>query len=83
MWGGDPVPAVEVVRDALAGVAVERHIPFVDPLRERWITGDRRLGTGNAPAYILPDRVHPNPAGARYIASRLVADLRQLRLTTP
>jgi lysophospholipase L1-like esterase len=83
MWGGDPTPPVEDVRDALAGVASEQHVPFVDPLRERWITGDRKLGTGNAPMYILRDGVHPTVAGAHYIAGRLVADLRALRLAKP
>jgi lysophospholipase L1-like esterase len=83
MWGGDPTPPVEDVRDALAGVAGEQHVPFVDPLKERWITGDRVQGTGNAPMYILHDGVHPSTEGARYIATRLVADLRTLKLAKP
>jgi lysophospholipase L1-like esterase len=83
MWGGDPTLEVEDVRDALVGVASEQHIPFVDPLRERWITGDRVQGTGNAPKYILQDGVHPTTAGARYIADRFVADLRALKLARP
>jgi lysophospholipase L1-like esterase len=83
MWGGDPTRAVEDVRDALAGVANERHVPFVDPLRERWITGDRVQGTGNAPMYILHDGIHPTTVGARYISDRFVADLRRLKLATP
>jgi lysophospholipase L1-like esterase len=83
MWGGDPTRAVEDVRDALAGVADEEHVPFIDPLREHWITGDRVQGTGNAPMYILHDGVHPTTEGARYIAGRLVADLRTLKLAKP
>jgi lysophospholipase L1-like esterase len=83
MWGGDPIPSVEDVRDALAGVASEQHVPFIDPLREHWITGDRVRGTGNARIYILHDGVHPTTAGARYIATRLVADLRKLKLAKP
>ncbi len=83
MWGGDPTPSVEAVRDALAGVSREEHVPFVDPLRERWITGDRVQGTGNAPEYILRDGIHPSTEGARYIAARFVADLHRLRLTRP
>jgi lysophospholipase L1-like esterase len=83
MWGGDPIPSVEEIRDALAGVASERHVPFIDPLREHWITGDRIQGTGNAPMYILHDGIHPSTAGARYISTKLVADLRRLRLTRP
>jgi lysophospholipase L1-like esterase len=83
MWGGDPIPSVEDVRDALAGVAAEQQVPFIDPLRERWITGDRVQGTGNAPMYILHDGIHPSTAGARYISTRLVADLRKLKLAKP
>ena len=83
MWGGDPTRPVEEVRDALAGVASEQRVPFIDPLRERWITGDRVQGTGNAPMYILRDGIHPSTAGAHYIAGRLVADLRALKLAKP
>jgi lysophospholipase L1-like esterase len=83
MWGGDPIRSVEGIRDALAGVAGEQQVPFVDPLREHWITGDRAQGTGNAPMYILHDGVHPSTAGARYISMRLVADLRRLKLAKP
>jgi lysophospholipase L1-like esterase len=84
MWGtGTPEPSVLAIRDALEGVAHELGIPFIDPLREQWITGDRRDGTGNAAEYILSDRVHPTPEGHRYIAGRLVADLKRLGLTEP
>lgn len=83
MWGGDPKPDVLAIRDALAGVAQERHIPFIDPLREQWITGDRDKGTGNAPRYIVADGIHPTPEGAVYLAQRLIDDLRVLNLTRP
>ncbi|GAA2093672.1 SGNH/GDSL hydrolase family protein [Actinomadura alba] len=84
MWGtGTPEPSVLRIRDALEGVAHEVGIPFIDPLREQWITGDLRDGTGNAPHYILRDRVHPTPAGHRYIATRLAADLERLDLAHP
>jgi lysophospholipase L1-like esterase len=84
MWGdGRPTRAVVGVRDTLSEVAARQHVPFVDPLREQWITGDRRTGTGNAGLYILSDGVHPNSEGARYIAGRLVADLRRLGLASP
>lgn len=83
MWGGDPVPEATAVRDALAAVAVRARVPFIDPLAEKWITGNRDEGTGNAPRYILSDGTHPTPAGARYIADRLVTDLRKLHLATP
>lgn len=83
MWGGDPTPQATAVRDALAGVAAQAHVPFIDPLAEKWITGSRADGTGNAPRFILSDGTHPTPAGARYIAGRLVTDLRKLHLATP
>lgn len=83
MWGGDPVSSVTAVRDALAAVADQAGVPFVDPLGEQWITGNRRRGTGNAPGYILSDGIHPTPDGARHIAERLTADLRRLQLTKP
>lgn len=75
MWGGDPTPAALRVRDAVRKVASTRHVPFIDPLAEKWITGDQSEGTGNAPRYILPDQTHPTPAGHRHLATRLQADL--------
>jgi lysophospholipase L1-like esterase len=83
MWGGDPTRDVEDIRDALSGVAGQQHVPIIDPLREHWITGNVAKGTGNAPTYILRDGIHPTSAGARYIAARLVADLRELKLARP
>lgn len=83
-WGtGDPTPSVLAIRDALEMVAYELDIPFIDPLHEQWVTGDRLDGTGNAGQYILPDRVHPTPEGHRYIATRLAADLKLLGLERP
>ena len=58
-------------------------MPFIDPLHERWITGNRRKGTGNAAEYILSDDTHPNAEGARYIADQFVEDLRRLKLVRP
>jgi lysophospholipase L1-like esterase len=84
MWGdGAPTRGVQDIRDALEGVAGQQHVPFIDPLREQWITGDRRRGTGNASLYILSDGTHPSAEGARYLAGRLVTDLRRLKLTRP
>jgi lysophospholipase L1-like esterase len=83
MWGGDPPPASLRVRDALKGVASELGLPFIDPLGERWITGGVRRKSGNARLYIRRDGIHPNPAGNRYFADRLVADLRRLGLDQP
>lgn len=83
LWGSDPPPAGLQVRDALAAAAGERHVPFIDPLAEQWITGDIHSGVGNAPQYIRPDGTHPNVAGNRYVAGRFITDLRKLGLTHP
>ncbi|MFC0037434.1 SGNH/GDSL hydrolase family protein [Actinomadura rayongensis] len=84
LWGnGSPPPDALAVRDALALTAEHAKIPFVDPISEGWITGNHADGTGNAPRYILPDGTHPTVAGGRYVAARLVQDLRRLGLTHP
>jgi lysophospholipase L1-like esterase len=84
MWGnGAPDPSVLEIRDALSAVARTLKIPFIDPLGERWITGYRADHDGNASRYILRDGVHPNLVGHRYIATRLVGELRRLGLADP
>jgi lysophospholipase L1-like esterase len=83
-WGNEnPQPGVLAVRDALRGVSGQFGVPFIDPIGERWITGNRASGTGNAPGYIRPDGVHPTIEGHRYLATRLGDDLRRLRLASP
>ncbi|KAB2342333.1 SGNH/GDSL hydrolase family protein [Actinomadura rudentiformis] len=84
IWGNDtPLPTTLAIRDVLRGVAQELKIPFIDPIAERWITGNRATGTGNAPGYIRPDGVHPTIEGHRYLATRLVADIKRLGLEHP
>jgi lysophospholipase L1-like esterase len=83
LWGSDPPPKGLQVRDALADVAGELRVPFIDPLAEQWITGDIHSGIGNAQAYIRGDGTHPNPAGNRYFADRFIAALRKHGLTRP
>jgi lysophospholipase L1-like esterase len=81
LWGNQSPPARALaVRDALRQVAGQAGVPFIDPIAERWITGDRRLGAGNAVRYISPDGTHPTPEGHRYLAARLVTDLKRLGL---
>jgi len=84
IWGtGTPPQGAIGVRDALRDLARQLGVPFIDPIGERWITGDPLTGVGNAPQYIKGDRTHPNPAGHRYLATRLAGDLRRLGLDQP
>ncbi|MEV4257614.1 SGNH/GDSL hydrolase family protein [Spirillospora sp. NPDC049652] len=84
LWGSDhPSAGALAVRDGLRTVAGQFKVPFIDPLAERWITGDRDEGTGNAPRFVKPDRVHPTPDGHRYLATRLAEDLRKAGLAHP
>lgn len=85
IWVGEPSPAILQVRDALKGVADELHVPFIDPLREQWITGNisMRKRTGTARHYIRRDGIHPNMAGNRYLGQLLVNDLHRLGLDRP
>ena len=84
LWGtGSPVPGVIAIRDELKRLAGQLGIPFIDPIGEKWITGDRSAGTGNAVHFIKADRTHPTPAGHRYVATRLAADIERLGLAHP
>ena len=84
IWGNQTPPRGAVaVRDALREVARRLQIPFVDPIAERWFTGNRAHGTGNAARYIQRDGTHPNQEGHRYLATRLVESLKRLGLTQP
>ncbi|WP_067489525.1 SGNH/GDSL hydrolase family protein [Actinomadura hibisca] len=84
IWGNEaPPPNAVAVRDALRGVAGELGVPFVDPIGEQWITGNRATGTGNATGFIRSDGVHPTVEGHRYLAARLAEDLRRLGLAHP
>lgn len=84
IWGtGTPTRGAIAVRDALKDLAGKLGIPFIDPIGERWITGDTATGQGNAARYIKRDRTHPTEAGHRYLATRLARDLRQMGLAQP
>lgn len=80
MWGGDPTHDALRVRSAVRSAARSQRVPFIDPLGEKWITGDRGAGTGNAVKYVLPDQTHPTAEGHLYLAERLRADLAKDRL---
>ncbi|WP_433327103.1 SGNH/GDSL hydrolase family protein [Spirillospora sp. CA-294931] len=84
IWGNEtPPPRALAVRDALRDVARQQGIPFLDPIVERWITGNRIQGSGNAPDFIRRDGVHPTPAGHRHLATRLVEGVNRLGLAQP
>lgn len=55
--------------------AAKIHSYFIDPNAEGWITAAK---TG---PMTISDHVHPDPAGHRYIAKHLTADLKRLGLT--
>lgn len=83
LWGGDPPPQALRVRDTLRETATTLQVPFIDPLAERWITGNIHGKTGNARRFILRDGTHPTAAGNRYIADKLVVELRVRGLDSP
>ncbi|WP_157254735.1 SGNH/GDSL hydrolase family protein [Nonomuraea typhae] len=68
IWLDAAPPKAFAVRDALAEVAAREEVTFLDPLRQRWITGRRA-------EVLLPDGVHPTFAGhadlARWLAGAL------------
>ncbi|WP_106397328.1 SGNH/GDSL hydrolase family protein [Actinocorallia populi] len=83
MWGGTPTKPALAVRDVMRTVAGQLQVPFVDPLAEKWITGDVSRGTGNADLYIRRDEVHPNETGNAYFADKMLAALTRLGMDKP
>ncbi|WUH97074.1 SGNH/GDSL hydrolase family protein [Spirillospora sp. NBC_00431] len=84
LWGSQAPPVGAVaVRNALKVLSAQLGVPFADPIGERWITGERTKGSGNAALYIKRDGTHPSPAGHRYVATRLVSDLKRFGLDHP
>lgn len=59
----DPPPEVWRVRDAVRDEATGAGATFVDPLEQRWLWDD--------PALIGPDKIHPDPAGQKYLAEKI------------
>jgi hypothetical protein len=60
----------------LAGYAVQAHLPFIDPLAERWFVD------GDGDRYANPVNGHPNNEGYRRIAGRFRTDVAVLLGTT-
>jgi lysophospholipase L1-like esterase len=77
IWpGGDPPLRVLITRNAIRAAAREAgHLRWIDPIAERWFTGDRLRHTGNAAHLISADDNHPNDAGHKHIARVLKRDL--------
>ncbi|MFI6899673.1 SGNH/GDSL hydrolase family protein [Nonomuraea sp. NPDC050394] len=68
IWLADAPPKAYAVRDALAEVAAREGVTFLDPLKQRWVTGRRS-------EVLLPDGVHPTFAGHARLARWLSAAL--------
>ena len=68
---GAPVPEVVALNAAIREEAKGADAIFVDPIRDRWITGSISTGRGNAPEYISKDGTHPSQAGHDYLGERL------------
>jgi len=78
---GQPSAQLLATRDVIAAAAKANGVTFIDPIAEHWIVGvQNQPGSGNAPQYIGADGVNPNADGYKYLADRLVADLRQLKV---
>ncbi|MGY1644393.1 SGNH/GDSL hydrolase family protein [Geodermatophilus sp. SYSU D00703] len=65
--GVDP-GGLEAVRAVLAQTTAEAGLPFIDPVAEGWL---------QPPQGLFADLLHPNDAGYRLMADRLVTALRQ------
>ena len=70
---GQPAPTLLATRDAISNAAKASGLALIDPIAEQWVTN------ANAAQYVGPDG-NPTAEGHKYLASRLVADLRQLKL---
>ena len=62
--------SIVALRDHLRRKARSIGAIFIDPLREVWFAG-------RAHRHIGPDGIHPTNAAHRYIAARVIADLRR------
>ncbi|WP_084516919.1 SGNH/GDSL hydrolase family protein [Microtetraspora niveoalba] len=69
IWIDTAPRSAQHTRDAIASAAWLAGVPFLDPLTQRWITGDRAR-------VLLPDGVHPTLYGHLRLARWLAASLR-------
>ncbi|MCW2526911.1 MAG: hydrolase family protein [Pseudonocardiales bacterium] len=67
-----PTPGIHAIENLLREQAAVAGVPFIDPVREGWIT------KGDGPRYTGLVANHPNNAGYAFIARRVVQDLQRL-----
>lgn len=69
IWLENAPPTAHRIRDAVGEAARREGVEFLDPMAQRWVTGDRA-------EMVLPDGVHPTAAGHARLAGWLAAALR-------
>jgi lysophospholipase L1-like esterase len=67
-----PTPGIHAIENLLREQAAIARVPFIDPVREGWIT------KGDGPRYTGLVANHPNNAGYAFIARRVVENLESL-----
>ena len=78
---GQASSSLLATRDVIAAAARANGVTFIDPIAEQWITGvQSQPASGNAAQYIGSNGADPTVDGYKYLADRLVADLKQLKL---
>ena len=75
IWPGGAPPAMDRVRTAVLRAAEQENATVVDPIADHWLDD----GT---PGLIGSDGVHPNDAGHRYIAERMLVVLKRTTTIT-
>lgn len=74
IWSAEPpTKGVLAARDAVRYAASDNHVPFIDPIEERWLSG-------GPPGTIGTDMVHPTDAGHLRMATLLEADMARFAL---
>lgn len=70
-----PTPGMLRARDAVRAAAQTEHVRFLDALALGWF-GETDQMNGSYHVGILPDAIHPNTAGHRYLADQILFYLR-------
>ncbi len=72
-----PTPGILRTRDAVRAAAQEEGVHFVDAIALGWF-GERDQMNGSYHVGILPDAIHPNRVGHRYLADQILFYLRPM-----